>query len=73
MTLRQSAGRALVFALLLIATPNLLAAQSFNGAVARVVDGDTFYLSGIKPSIRVWGLDAPERKQTGGTKATNMM
>ena len=73
MTLRQSAGRALVFALLLITTPNLLAAQSFSGAVARVVDGDTFYLSGIKPSIRVWGLDAPERKQTGGTKATNMM
>ena len=38
--------------------------------VARVVDGDTFKLSGQSQSIRVWGLDAPERNKAGGSAAT---
>ena len=44
--------------------------SSVSGKVSRVTDGDTFHLSGLAPAIRVWGLDAPERKQTGGSEAT---
>jgi len=30
-----------------------------------VVDGDSLYLKGFKPQVRLWGVDAPERKQQG--------
>lgn len=40
------------------------------GAVARVVDGDTFYLEGVKTRIRLWGVDAPETGEPGGGEAT---
>jgi endonuclease YncB( thermonuclease family) len=43
---------------------------TIEARVARVVDGDTFKLSGQSQSIRVWGLDAPERNQAGGSAAT---
>ena len=43
---------------------------TIEARVARVVDGDTFKLSGQAQSIRVWGLDAPERNQAGGSAAT---
>jgi endonuclease YncB( thermonuclease family) len=58
-----------------LATPQHLAAQSdlFSGTVARVTDGDTFRLQGIDKAIRVWGLDAPERKDPGGPAATSAM
>lgn len=41
--------------------------------VSRVIDGDTFTLSGESRRIRVWGLDAPERNERGATAATNAM
>lgn len=65
----------LILSTLTLATPQHLAAQSdlFSGAVARVTDGDTFRLQGIKQAIRVWGLDAPERKDAGGPAATAAM
>jgi endonuclease YncB( thermonuclease family) len=47
--------------------------NSVSGTVSRVTDGDTFHLSGLGPAIRVWGLDAPERKQAGGSEATRAM
>jgi endonuclease YncB( thermonuclease family) len=47
--------------------------QVISGVVMRVTDGDTFRLSGLDVAVRVWGLDAPERKQRGGTAATNAM
>lgn len=47
--------------------------NSVSGTVSRVTDGDTFHLSGLDPAIRVWGLDAPERKQAGGSEATRAM
>ena len=43
---------------------------TIEARVARVVDGDTFKLSGQSQSIRVWGLDAPERNKAGGSAAT---
>ncbi len=48
-------------------------AEEFSGKVTRVTDGDTFRMLGIEPAIRVWGLDAPERDEQGGTAATNTM
>lgn len=41
-----------------------------NGRVTRVVDGDTFRIDSASTSIRVWGLDAPEVGQPGGSQAT---
>lgn len=41
------------------------------GRVERVVDGDTFYLQGH--SIRVWGINAPERDEPGYHEATRAL
>lgn len=48
-------------------------AEEFSGRVTRVTDGDTFRMSGVEPAIRVWGLDAPERDEQGGSAATGTM
>jgi micrococcal nuclease len=50
-------------------------AQAENSAtieakVSKVLDGDTFTLRGESRRIRVWGLDAPEWDQRGGSNAT---
>jgi endonuclease YncB( thermonuclease family) len=45
-------------------------AGTFTGQVTRVVDGDTFRISSKDIRIRVWGLDAPEVEQPGGSAAT---
>ena len=59
-----------VLALSMVLAGPLAAETSFvSGKVSRVTDGDTFHLSGLAPAIRVWGLDAPERKQAGGSEA----
>lgn len=47
--------------------------ESFTATVSRITDGDTFRLHGVDAAIRVWGLDAPERDETGGTNATQTM
>lgn len=44
-----------------------------SAPVARVIDGDTFVLSGVSPRIRVWALDAPEWNHPGGSAATAAM
>ncbi|WP_299362721.1 thermonuclease family protein [uncultured Paracoccus sp.] len=43
---------------------------TLGGRVTRVVDGDTFRIDTIGTPIRVWGLDAPEVDQRGGSQAT---
>ena len=45
----------------------------YIASVARVVDGDTFYLEGIATRIRLWGVDAPERSETGYDEAGEML
>lgn len=48
-------------------------AQSSNALeakVSKILDGDTFTLSGESRRIRVWGLDAPEWNHRGGSAAT---
>lgn len=44
-----------------------------EGVVMRIVDGDTFYISGVDARIRLWGLDAPEKGERGGHRATRML
>jgi micrococcal nuclease len=73
---RSSRRYACVFVLALsmvFAGPLTAETNSVSGTVSRVTDGDTFHLSGLAPAIRVWGLDAPERKQAGGSEATRAM
>ena len=58
------------------AVPNMgsgFATPTFSGTVTRVVDGDTFYVTGQDVRIRVWGLDAPEADTYGGSAATAAM
>ena len=75
-SVRASRRCASVFVLALsmvLAGPLAAETSSFSGKVSRVTDGDTFHLSGLDPAIRVWGLDAPERKQVGGSEAKRAM
>jgi endonuclease YncB( thermonuclease family) len=46
-------------------------AAEFTGSVTRVVDGDTVDVTSGDYSVRVrlYGVDAPERSQAGGTEA----
>lgn len=46
-------------------------AADLVGPVERVVDGDTFIIAG--QSIRIWGVDAPERFTEDGKAATAFM
>jgi micrococcal nuclease len=51
----------------------ILSAQTINVKVERVVDGDTIDVileSGKKESIRFYGIDAPEGKQSYGKEST---
>ena len=43
---------------------------SFVGRVTKVKDGDTFDLSRCDRPIRLWGIDAPEWDEQGGSAAT---
>ena len=53
-----------------VAAPATPSRFDFAGQVTRVVDGDTFWISGQRTRIRVWGLDAPEIGNPGGSAAT---
>lgn len=64
---------ALICAFSLAAPPAVAQGQVISGVVMRVTDGDTFRLSGLGVAVRVWGLDAPERKQRGGSAATKAL
>jgi endonuclease YncB( thermonuclease family) len=58
-----------------IGTPYAQAQQSntIEARVSKVLDGDTFTLRGESRRIRVWGLDAPEWNQRGGSAATKTL
>jgi endonuclease YncB( thermonuclease family) len=43
------------------------------GQAIRVVDGDSLYLDGHQPQIRLWGVDAPERDMQGFNAATRQL
>ena len=48
-------------------------APILEARVSKVLDGDTFTLSGESRRIRVWGLDAPEWNHQGGPTATSAL
>lgn len=48
-------------------TALILAASVLSGHVDRVIDGDTLVLQG--QPVRLWGVNAPERRQPGGAAA----
>jgi endonuclease YncB( thermonuclease family) len=55
---------------------SVIPAQQSSGIdarVSKVLDGDTFTLSGESPRIRIWGLDAPGWNHQGGSAATSTL
>jgi len=52
-----------------------LAAETITGKVIWVHDGDSFQLKDRQETIeiRLWGVDAPEYKQSGGREATKFL
>jgi endonuclease YncB( thermonuclease family) len=63
---------ALAAVLALFAAPEARAevAIDLEAKVSKILDGDTFTLSGQSRRIRIWGLDAPEWNHQGGSAAT---
>lgn len=50
--------------------------EQINGTLVRVIDGDTFILEpldGRSIRVRIWGINAPERNQPGGTQAAMVL
>ncbi len=64
-----------MMALLFLVSPHAGAetTPSLEAKVSKIVDGDTFTLSGESRRIRVWGLDAPEWNHRGGAAATTTL
>jgi endonuclease YncB( thermonuclease family) len=54
-------------------SPKKTGMQEFTARVVRVVDGDSLYLQGRRAQIRLWGVDAPEYDQQGGSEATALL
>lgn len=63
---------ALAVSLILLGAPGARAEEApvLDARVSKILDGDTFTLSGQSRRIRVWGLDAPEWNHQGGSAAT---
>lgn len=58
--------------IVLFLLPIFILAQEFTGTVIQVCDGDTVWIkdtSGKEIKIRMFGIDAPEKKQTYGPEA----
>ncbi|APO87274.1 thermonuclease family protein [Marivivens sp. JLT3646] len=65
----------LIASLLSIVSPSSGIAEtpSFSAEVKRITDGDTFRAHDLVPAIRIWGLDAPETDEAGGSAATQAL
>lgn len=46
---------------------------TIEGPVRYVVDGDTLYIEGHRPAIRIWGINAPEKGESSHQAATNAL
>ncbi len=65
---------AALLASVLVSVPaRLYGEERLSARVSKITDGDTFTLSGTSRRIRIWGLDAPERDETGGSLATDVL
>ncbi len=68
--------RMFIFILLFCIAGSIMAADEIlRGTALWVVDGDTILLrSGNKlTTVRLWGIDAPEKKQAGGKASTSFL
>lgn len=45
----------------------------YSGRVGYVVDGDSLYLDGRRQQVRLWGVDAPEKSESGFQAATDYL
>lgn len=62
------------FIVLITFIPSFCFAQSWNGKVVEVTDGDTYEVrksSGSTVDVRLYGIDCPESDQPYGDKATS--
>ena len=65
---------AALLASVLVSVPaRLHAEERLSARVSKITDGDTFTLSGTSRRIRIWGLDAPEKDEPGGSLATDVL
>jgi micrococcal nuclease len=64
---------ALIALTVLVATGSLAQTPQFSAQVRRITDGDTFRMYDLEPAIRIWGLDAPETDEPGGSEATQTL
>lgn len=55
------------------APATILKSDQIIGQVRHVVDGDSLYLKGYQPQIRLWGVDASEKGETGFHAAKNAL
>lgn len=51
----------------------LHASDRIKSTVRYVVDGDSLYLENHDPQIRLWGVDAPEKNESGYNRAKNTL
>ncbi len=61
-----------LISLLVLLLPALAAAETLTGRVVKITDGDTVHVldsAKERHTIRLGGIDAPERKQAFGKKA----
>lgn len=47
--------------------------NDITGTVRYIVDGDSLYLEGVDPQIRIWGINAPEIREPGYTAAKSAL
>ena len=68
---------ALVLALLIVFSrsyqPSIHASDIIESTVRFVVDGDSLYLENYQPQIRLWGVDAPEKNESGYDQARQQL
>ena len=69
----RSGLTALIALTALLATGSLAQTPQFSAQVRRITDGDTFRVYDLEPAIRIWGLDAPETDEPGGSEATQTL
>ncbi len=63
MHFEQTVRAALVTSALLVGSVLPASADTLSGR-AEVIDGDTLAIAGVEPRVRLYGIDAPEGKQT---------
>lgn len=45
----------------------------FRGQVRNIIDGDSLYVDGHKDQVRLWGVQAPDKHETGYNDATQAL